>query len=195
MKGETLFKGCMIMALLAMTSFAVPAVAGSLEPPASAVDGNGNPVPTTSVPPSWSQKLPAAERFELVLDGAGVLDKETGLVWEQVPDSVHRTWVAAKTFCITSMWGDRFGWRLPTVEELASLIDPTQPYPRLPSGNPFSNLTGGPYWSATLVDDTGSLARVVSFSTDSPSATIFGITTSNAYYAWCVRGGHGIGPR
>src|SRR3954467_14198402 len=35
------------------------------------------------IPPAWSQTLPAAERFQLVLGGAGVLDKETGLVWEK----------------------------------------------------------------------------------------------------------------
>ena len=37
------------------------------------------------IPPAWSQSLPAPERFQLVLGGAGVLDKETGLVWEQTP--------------------------------------------------------------------------------------------------------------
>ena len=41
------------------------------------------------IPPTWSQKLPAAQRFELVLDGAAVLDKETGLVWEQSPSTIY----------------------------------------------------------------------------------------------------------
>ena len=37
------------------------------------------------VPRAWSQKLPASARFQLVLDNAAVLDKETGLVWEKSP--------------------------------------------------------------------------------------------------------------
>ena len=43
------------------------------------------------IPPVWSQILPASERFELVLDGKAVLDKETGLVWERTPEGSPRT--------------------------------------------------------------------------------------------------------
>jgi len=46
MKREKMFKGCLLAALLAVVGFAMPAFAGSLEPPASAVDGGGNPVST-----------------------------------------------------------------------------------------------------------------------------------------------------
>jgi len=38
------------------------------------------------IPPAWSQILPAADRFQRVMEGnEAVLDKETGLVWEQSP--------------------------------------------------------------------------------------------------------------
>lgn len=37
------------------------------------------------IPPTWSHTMPAAQRFEVVFDGEAVLDKETGLVWEQSP--------------------------------------------------------------------------------------------------------------
>lgn len=37
--------------------------------------------------PSWDQKLPAATRFVVLMDwnNEAVLDRETGLVWEQAP--------------------------------------------------------------------------------------------------------------
>ena len=43
--------------------------------------------------PAWDQTLPAATRF-VVLTNMGsqaVLDRETGLVWEQSPDTATRT--------------------------------------------------------------------------------------------------------
>lgn len=46
------------------------------------------------IPPSWHKIIPAAQRFVLVMGGAAVLDKETGLVWEKVPAGVPGTWSA-----------------------------------------------------------------------------------------------------
>jgi hypothetical protein len=48
------------------------------------------------LPLSWSHDLPDDERFELVLDEAAVLDKETGLVWERSPSTVLQTWPQAQ---------------------------------------------------------------------------------------------------
>ena len=72
----------LIIAIIAAALF-VPGImkAGNLEPSA----GPGPTMKTLDeIPPTWSQKLPAAQRFVIVLDGAAVLDKETGLVWERV---------------------------------------------------------------------------------------------------------------
>ena len=79
---------------------------------------------------SWSNKIPAAKRFVVLPDfnNEAVLDRETGLVWEKSPDQggAYR-WDTdeAAAACINSNVGGRKGWRLPAIDELASLIDPS----------------------------------------------------------------------
>jgi len=163
----------------------VQAQSGSLEPPGSAVDGTGNPVATTQTQPSWDQGLAAAERFVRVLPtavtlaGEGVLDKNTGLVWEQSPLATMYTWSSARFQCIDRKVGDQKGWRLPSVHELASLA-------ALPAGHPFSNVQSSFYWSASTDVATPANAWVVGF------ASGFVVTISTKTfdrYVWCVRGG------
>ena len=118
------------------------------------------------IPPAWSQILPAddgpadgcnSSRFTRVFGGVAVLDKETGLVWERSPDErgVAVEWATASGRCIKRTLGNRLGWRLPTVEELLSLYDPTatvfSSQPRISSGHPFLNVrcSGDRYWTAT----------------------------------------------
>ncbi|MCR4320424.1 MAG: DUF1566 domain-containing protein, partial [Candidatus Brocadiaceae bacterium] len=139
------------------------------------------------VPPAWYQKLPASERFQLVLDNAAVLDKETGLVWEKSPDTTTRTWTSAIAYAYAKNVGNRKGWRLPTVEELASLVDPTQNNPALPSGHPFTNVQSLQYWSASTFAGNTSNAWYVHFLNG--DALNFNKLVGN--YVWCVRGGHG----
>lgn len=137
------------------------------------------------IPPAWYQKTPASERFQLVLDDAAVLDKETGLVWEKSPETALRTWYAALVYAYTKNVGERMGWRLPTVEELASLVDPTQSNPALPSGHPFINVqSDNLYWSSTTV---GANVLPVYFL----QGSVGSYSKDSILYLWCVRGGQG----
>src|SRR5687768_10756564 len=43
------------------------------------------------LPPAWSEILPPATRFSLVLNNAAVLDRETGLVWERAPADTNNS--------------------------------------------------------------------------------------------------------
>ncbi len=108
---------------LAALAFAIgPVQAGNLEP-------SGPPGPTMKtldeIPPTWSQTLQcdtiACSRFEPVMGGAAVLDKETGLVWEQSPRTSRHTWSSARAECTGRTVGGRKGWRLPSVHELLLL--------------------------------------------------------------------------
>jgi hypothetical protein len=142
------------------------------------------------IPPAWSQILPGADRFPLVMGGAAALDRETGLVWDRSPDATTRTWFNALIHCYQRDVGGRKGWRLPTIEELASLVDPNNPTgnPDLPPGHPFSNVQSFVYWSATTSVGLTSAAWVV--------ILINGIVDSanktDPLLVWCVRGGQGI---
>lgn len=163
------------------------AQSGSLEPPGSAVDGSGDPVATTQTQPSWDQTLPVNERFVLVMGGAAVLDKETGLVWEQSPLTTTHTWAAARFQCTGRTVGGKKGWRLPSVHELASLVDPGNPggNPDLPAGHPFSNVQSLNYRSATTNADTPTSAWSVLFG----NGLVLSSTKTISLFVWCVRGG------
>ncbi len=102
-------------------------------------------------------------RFTLVLNGAAVEDSKTGLIWEQSPDREFDAWGASLERCQTKDVGGRKGWRAPTIEELKSLIDPTQHDPALPQGHPFSNIKSAIYWAATPVPGDDVVAWQVSF--------------------------------
>jgi hypothetical protein len=99
--------------------------------------------------PAWNKIIPATQRFEDALDGTAVLDKETGLVWAKSADANQSNWQSAMDYCTNLYLGGRKGWRLPTVQELSSLIDtPNQVTNSLPVGNPFSNVQFT-YWSSS----------------------------------------------
>ena len=172
----------LLAVLVVPVGYAGVAITGSLEPPASP---RSTMKTLNQIPPTWSLKL-GEERFELVLDNAAVLDKETGLVWEKSPDTTRSNWSEAISYAYIKNVGGRKGWRLPTVEELASLVDTTQSDPSLPSGHPFTNVPSA-YWSSTTDVHGSSLAWAVGFydgyvGTDGKSTN---------YSVWCVRGGHG----
>lgn len=146
----------------------------------------------------WSETLPADQRFQLVLQGEGVLDKETGLVWTKKlfqPSGVPGvSWLTARTHCLNELIGGRKGWRLPTFEELATLVDLAGGTPALPQGHPFDipHLPVLKVWSATA----GGKPTATS---PTPNALVLDVThgvmshapTDQKNPVWCVRGGYG----
>ena len=61
------------------------------------------------------------------MNSEAVLDRETGLVWQRVPSMAGTTYQSPVRGCAHANTGGRYGWRMPTVEELASLLDPGNP--------------------------------------------------------------------
>lgn len=69
-----------------------------------------------------------------------MLDNETGLVWEKILSLDTSNWIGAVRGCYQKVVGGRFGWRLPAIEELSTLVDPSQGVfgvsAPLPAGHP-----------------------------------------------------------
>jgi len=156
----------------------------------------------------WGKKLPAHQRFVVLsdFDNRAVLDKETQLVWERFPADLDGNglvtsadWTEvglASGVCFDKRLGGRMGWRLPSVTELSTLLDPNrQSPPFLPDGHPFvfclegALVTGCPplanpmnFWTNTSWNDTVTRWQV-DFLVDlvSPSTPPFALV-------WCVRG-------
>src|SRR5688572_23848938 len=76
---------------------------------------------------NWDQILPTASRFVTLssFGNAAVRDNETGLVWEQSPDPTPVLWTDALLICASKSVGTRKGWRVPSIPELSSVIDPS----------------------------------------------------------------------
>jgi len=133
-----------------------------------------------------SQILPASERFELVFDGKAVLDKQTGLIWERSPDTTKMHWSSARGYCSDKEVGGRKGWRLPTIEELLSLVDTNESNPALPSGHPFTNVQSRFYCSSFSDVAYPDIQYGVNFLYGKESSTFF---EGNYVRVWCVLSG------
>ena len=129
------------------------------------------------------EKGSTGERFAAMRDGAGILDKQTGLIWEQEPDRFHGTWTEAAAHCREKSAEGQTKWRIPSVKELSSLIDTSQRDPALPSGHPFSNIRSAVYWSGTPSATDEMVAWHVSFFTGEAVTD----QKSQTRRAWCVR--------
>ena len=151
------------------------------------IAGDSYVIPGKGQVTSWGIKISGATRFKLVLEGAAAFDWETWLVWEQSPNTAVRDWSSAISHCYTREVGGRKGWRLPTIEELASLVDTSQSDPALPAGHPFTDVQSDGYWSSSTHASDPSYAWGVHFG----NGLVSNAGKSSDYYVWCVRGGYG----
>jgi hypothetical protein len=148
---------------------------------------------------NWDRKInDAQERFRVLsaFNSDVVLDRETGLVWERSPSTQAVLWPNARLICAQKAIGGRGGWRLPTFNELTSLVDPAVVVPgapRLPTGHPFLNVQTGAYWSATVFAEEPGFALTVNFlfvaGSDAPIGVNDANTKGGPNRVWAVRGG------
>ena len=163
------------------------AVCGDGEAQAGA---QGVPADLPGVTQNRGKPLSAAQRFVILpaFNSEAVLDKETGLIWERSPQTTSAKWIAAHRACIEKNVGGQKGWRLPSLQELTSLVDPSvaPPGPTLPPGHPFLTVQSTVYWSATRVDEDARGSWAVHFGLGG-GATF--INWAHSVQSWCVRDG------
>jgi hypothetical protein len=141
--------------------------------------------------PAWNTQINSPGRFTVLtqFNKEAIFDKETGLVWERSPDTSAKDWYSANYECINKSVHNRKGWRLPTIEELASLVAWDQLAPHsmaLPLGHPFLNVQYGGYWSATSWGSDDAWISSFNF-----PVQVYDNKTNDAHF-WCVRGGQGV---
>jgi len=174
-----------------LSSIALAALAVASGPAAAQTTGNG----PYYANPSWDQQLPAAQRFIVLANwnNEAVLDRETGLVWQKTPDAnsvvftpefIHDDYASGQ--CVKLKVGGRYGWHLPSIQELYSLIDDSQPS-GLPSGNPFVISGSSGFWSSTTAFND----FIMGVDFTSPASVQLFPPTVQLARVWCVRGGSG----
>jgi Protein of unknown function (DUF1566) len=147
--------------------------------------------------PSWDQTLPTSTRFIVLsnMNNEAVLDRETGFVWERTPSANIRNFRQADLdLCNPKVVGGRMGWRVPSVWELLTLVDPTRSGPALPAGHPF-NLSGNLlFWTNSPVSvGLGSTTAYAVFFDLGNGGTAL-VAPDSFHRAWCVRGPGGAVP-
>jgi hypothetical protein len=84
------------------------------------------------------------------LGGGLLMDKSSGLQWTQDDSRADLDWTAAQAYCDHKQGG----WRLPRVQELSAIYDPTEAVGcagAVCKVSPKFRLTGSWFWSATQV--------------------------------------------
>ena len=136
----------------------------------------------------------AGERFVVDTGTSYVCDNTTGLHWQLTPgepgemfstcdNAAKCEWAEAVGYC------DALGSRMPEADELYSLVDLNQSQPALPPGNPFTSVTGGFYWSATLYAESGEDFRDYWAVEMGFGTTGYIKTPGQPELVWCVRDG------
>ncbi len=148
--------------------------------------GNNTPNPKAEQVP-----IQINPRYVIENEGA-VLDKNTGLVW--LRDANNSTLPlpieGAKQFLQEMNSGKRpnFGysdWRLPTINEIETLVDKSKFYPALPTGHPFTNVQNHFYWSSSSGKDVIDYIWVVDLA--SGEMVMDYISSCSYKFLWPVR--------
>ena len=120
-----------------------------------------------------------------------VTDNNTKLMWVKNANRCgwKEKWQDAINYCGDVTLAGLSDWRLPSLSELMSLIDPSHRNPALTPGHPFTNVQSDSYWSSSyyyhpLLHDYFAYDVYFGDGWSDPS----GFDPMHLAYVWCVRG-------
>jgi hypothetical protein len=134
--------------------------------------------------------VPSENRF--VDNGKTVLDQDTGLMWQKTPAAPKTFGEALSLFDQTPGLDGYDDWRLPTKNELLSIVDFTRANPSINTDifdAPSDIVCGHSYWTSTSKIGGGS-AWVIDFGIETEGASTIGAASySDIRNVRAVRGG------
>ena len=143
---------------------------------AALLAGSGQAASSGPFAPDGNVRAASSGRFRP--DGTVVYDANTGLSWEQSPQTTERTLSGALAYCA----GLGTSFRLPNVKELQTVVDRSRSSPAVDT-RVFETVVPVLYWTSTPHADQPSDQWMVEFgagvSTFAPSAS--------SRLTWCVR--------
>ena len=117
-----------------------------------------------------------------------VTDRETGLLWQQ-KDGGEMTWEHAQEYCSALSLGPKTGWRLPSNQELFTILDHRNPKPAVDKA--FTKTEAEYWWSSDMrADDPSRVWSVNAGGGTGPHAKRETISAGGTkrYHARCVLG-------
>jgi len=111
-----------------------------------------------------------------------VTDSKTTLQWQDNAD-VQKTWTGAIAYCESLTIGSYDDWRLPNINELASIVDRSKDHPA--TDNTFQHVVFSNYWSSSTLAGLERYAWNIHFGYGSRSDS----NKYSSFYVRCVRGG------
>lgn len=117
-----------------------------------------------------------------IISANTVIDKTTNLLWQRIGDGTTRTWDEAWTYCRTLTIDTYESWRLPSWQELQSIVSFDQYSPAI-NGVAFPSTTNGTFWTASTDPyDSDEALRVNFF-----GGIVLGSAKDSATQVRCVR--------
>jgi hypothetical protein len=111
-----------------------------------------------------------------------VTDITTGLMWQKEMDGNPMNWEAAISYCKNLSLGGYNDWRLPTIQELHSIVDYSRYSPAIDI-EVFPDTLSSDYWSSTTDADSSGYAWRVGFD----GGFVGCVYKSASYYVRAVR--------